>query len=158
MTVMVLGGLWHGAAWTFILWGAWHGLFLALERRRRGALEAEGHRPAAVAATMVVVIFGWVLFRSASLKEALAMASGMIGLHGFALSSAFRWQLGGLELAVLALAFAAVYVGPWLARRAASWASWQPALAGRLAAIPLFLLALLRSTAVSFTPFLYFRF
>jgi alginate O-acetyltransferase complex protein AlgI len=158
MTVMVLGGLWHGAAWTFILWGAWHGLFLALERRRRRAPEAEGRRPLAVAATMVVVIIGWVLFRSGSLKEALGMAAGMIGLHGFALSGAFRWQFGGLELAVLALALLAVYLGPWLARRAASWASWQPVLAGRLAAIPLFLLALLRSTAESFTPFLYFRF
>jgi alginate O-acetyltransferase complex protein AlgI len=107
---------------------------------------------------MAVVIVGWVLFRSGSLREALAMLAGMIGLHGFALSDAFRWQLGGLELAVLALALLAVYAGPWLARRAASRASWEPALAGRLAVIPLFLLALLRSTAESFTPFLYFRF
>jgi alginate O-acetyltransferase complex protein AlgI len=158
MTVMVLGGLWHGAAWTFVLWGAWHGLFLALERRRRRALEAEGRRPAAVAATMAVVIVGWVLFRSSSLPQALGMLAGMIGLHGLGLSNAFRWQLGGLELAVLALALLAVYAGPWLARRAAWRGSWEPALAGRLAVIPLFLLALLRTAAESFSPFLYFQF
>jgi alginate O-acetyltransferase complex protein AlgI len=107
---------------------------------------------------MAVVIVGWVLFRSGSLREALGMLAGMVGLHGFALSGAFRWQLGGLELAVLALALLTVYVGPLLARRVTSWGSWEPALAGRLAVIPLFLLALLRTTAESFTPFLYFRF
>jgi alginate O-acetyltransferase complex protein AlgI len=158
MVVMVLGGLWHGAAWTFVLWGAWHGLFLALERRRRRTLEAEGRRPAAVAATMAVVIVGWVLFRSTSLRQALGMVAGMIGLHGLRLSGAFRWQLGGLELVVLALALLGVYVGPWLARRAAWRGTWEPALAGRLAVIPLFLLALLRTAAESFSPFLYFQF
>jgi len=162
LVVMVLGGLWHGAAWTFILWGAWHGLLLAIERRRR-LPEPEGPRPVAVAATMAAVIVGWVLFRSASVQAALAMYAGMIGLHGLGVSDALRWQLGGLELAVLALALVAVYTGPWLARRgslpaAAARGAWDPFLAGRIAVIPLFLLALLRTAAESFSPFLYFQF
>jgi alginate O-acetyltransferase complex protein AlgI len=170
MLVMVLGGLWHGAAWTFILWGAWQGLFLALERgRRRARQEAgaaqEARRPLAVAATMLVVIVGWVLFRSATLREALSLYAGMIGLHGLGLSAALGWQIGGLELAVLALACFSVYAGPWLARRFAP-ASGAPGLegsvadplAGRLAVVPLFALALLRTAAESFSPFLYFQF
>ena len=162
LVVMVLGGLWHGAAWTFILWGAWHGLLLAIERRRR-LPEPEGPRPVAVAATMAAVIVGWVLFRSTSVQAALAMYAGMIGLHGLGVSDALRWQLGGPELAVLALALVAVYAGPRLARRGASPAAaspgpWDPSLAGRIAVIPLFLLALLRTAAESFSPFLYFQF
>jgi len=162
LLVMVLGGLWHGAAWTFILWGAWHGLFLAIERRRRP--QPAGLRTAAVAATMLVVIAGWVMFRSGTLAEALRMYGGMIGLHGFGVSGALRWQLGGLELAALGLALVAVYAGPALAR---GWGAaapapapvrWDLAATGRVAVIPLFLLALLRTAAVSFSPFLYFQF
>jgi alginate O-acetyltransferase complex protein AlgI len=165
MVVMVLGGLWHGAAWTFLLWGAWHGLFLALERRLRMVREARGAEAAsagawAVAPTMLVVVVGWVLFRSASLAGALRLYAGMIGLHGLGLSAALRWQLGGLELAVLGCALAAVYAGPWLARRLASVRqagdSWV--LAGRVVVIPLFAVALLRTAAASFAPFLYFQF
>jgi alginate O-acetyltransferase complex protein AlgI len=204
MVVMVLGGLWHGAAWTFILWGAWHGLFLALERGRRRSAEAGGQamaaraaagrttaplgpRTLAVAATMLIVIAGWVLFRSPTLGAALLQYAGMIGLHGLGLGAQLRWQLGGLELAVLALALAAVYVGPWLGRRlspeaasaaapiaaapsaapaaaagataarAGAWVLQWP-LAARLAVVALFVLALLRTAAESFSPFLYFQF
>jgi alginate O-acetyltransferase complex protein AlgI len=181
MAVMVLGGLWHGAAWTFILWGAWQGLFLALERGRRRPRQAvsaspaapptepEARRPLAVAATMLVVIVGWVLFRSATLREALSLYAGMIGLHGLGLSAGLGWQIGGLELAVLGFAGLSAYAGPWLARRFAP-ASGAPGfagaparavhlfLAGRLAVVPLFVLALLRTAAESFSPFLYFRF
>ncbi len=175
MVVMVLGGLWHGAAWTFILWGAWQGLFLALERGRRRRDEAERPGPWAVAPTMLVVIVGWVLFRSSTLPAALRLFAGMIGLHGLGLSSGLRWQLGGLELAVLGFALAAVYAGPWLARRLAPAAAAAgpasgptgrsasegvpyPPLAARAAVIPLFVLALLRTAVVSFSPFLYFQF
>ena len=89
----------------------------------------------------------------------------MIGLHGPGLSPQLRWQLGGLELAVLGLALAGVYLGPWLARRtgAAPAEALPPAtgrweLAVRAAVIPLFVLALTRAAAASFTPFLYFQF
>jgi alginate O-acetyltransferase complex protein AlgI len=183
MVVMVLGGLWHGAAWTFALWGAWQGLFLALERLRRRPREpgaeprAEPERPGAwaVVPTLLVVIVGWVLFRSPSLSAALRLYAGLIGLGGLGLSAGLRWQLGGLELAVMAFALVAVYAGPWLARRfapaplarspaggpglaPASGGPWQLPLAARMALVPLFVLALLRTAAVSFTPFLYFQF
>jgi alginate O-acetyltransferase complex protein AlgI len=146
-----------------------------------------GPRTLAVAATMLIVIAGWVLFRSPTLGAALLQYAGMIGLHGLGLGAQLRWQLGGLELAVLALALAAVYVGPWLGRRlspeaasaaapiaaapsaapaaaagataarAGAWVLQWP-LAARLAVVALFVLALLRTAAESFSPFLYFQF
>jgi len=109
-----------------------------------------------VAATMLVVIAGWVLFRSPTPGRALALYAGMIGLHGLGPSAAFGWQAGGLERILLAFALLAVYAGPWLARRLAP--SSLPPLAARAVVVPLFVLALLRTAAVSFAPFLYFQF
>src|SRR5258707_4511420 len=65
-TTMVLGGLWHGANWTFVLWGALHGGALVAERI---ASERPGARPwpvwLAAARTLLIVLVGWVLFRAA---------------------------------------------------------------------------------------------
>jgi len=80
---MLLGGLWHGAAWTFVLWGAWQGLFLILERRfGKAAQYARLPHVVQVLLTFVVVVFGWVIFKAANVQELLAMWSGMVGMHG----------------------------------------------------------------------------
>lgn len=106
--VMVLGGLWHGASWNFVLWGAWQGLWLMLERfvgqrtlkmDRTVAQVHDGHRPGrsddampghrnippsvrlpGVARTLLLVAIGWVLFRSADLPAAVRLLSAMSGL------------------------------------------------------------------------------
>ncbi len=84
MITMLLGGLWHGAAWTFVFWGAWHGAALAVQRR---FLPRGGDRPtslpAALAgwlATMAVVIVGWVFFRAPDFEAALLILRGMATL------------------------------------------------------------------------------
>ncbi len=70
MLTMVLGGLWHGAAWGFILWGTLHGAGLVIERMLRGRIDA----PAWLRWLIVfnLVVFGWVLFRAESLDLALS--------------------------------------------------------------------------------------
>ena len=70
MITMVLGGLWHGAAWGFVLWGALHGTGLVVERFLRGRLDA----PAWLRWLIVfnLVVFGWILFRAENLDLALA--------------------------------------------------------------------------------------
>jgi D-alanyl-lipoteichoic acid acyltransferase DltB (MBOAT superfamily) len=65
MITMVLGGLWHGAAWTFVAWGAFHGLGLVTEHALGGRLKLPGWLRWAV--TFHLVVFGWILFRSESL-------------------------------------------------------------------------------------------
>ncbi len=85
MLTMLLGGLWHGAAWTFVVWGALHGAFLIAERWLRAAL---GDRLASgpwltfaqCGATYVGVCVAWVFFRAPSLEVAWAMLRSMIGL------------------------------------------------------------------------------
>jgi alginate O-acetyltransferase complex protein AlgI len=80
LLTMTLGGLWHGARWTFVAWGLYHGVLLVLHKLWVGfagdsALLAKlratgGYRALAVAATLLLVTLGWVLFRASSLDEA----------------------------------------------------------------------------------------
>jgi alginate O-acetyltransferase complex protein AlgI len=70
MATMVLGGLWHGANWTFVAWGAYHGLLLIIDRAAQPVFT---RMPPALyrLQTFLLVLFGWVLFRSQSFAMAL---------------------------------------------------------------------------------------
>ena len=81
LIVMLLGGLWHGANWTFVVWGAYHGIFLALLRlmpRSATAPTASIIRPIFGAlVTYIVVAIGWLLFRSPTLADASSRISSL---------------------------------------------------------------------------------
>lgn len=81
---MLIGGLWHGASFTFVAWGAYHGILLVAER----VLGEERLQVVPLrirqALTFLLVLAGWVLFRAVSLAQAREVMAGMIGLHGFA--------------------------------------------------------------------------
>jgi D-alanyl-lipoteichoic acid acyltransferase DltB (MBOAT superfamily) len=90
LVTMLLGGLWHGAGWTFVVWGGLHGLYLVINhgwhdlRRRLGQdVDAPLSWPlhaASVALTFVAVVLGWVVFRADSLSTALALLGAMVGV------------------------------------------------------------------------------
>lgn len=97
---MVLGGLWHGANWTFVAWGALHGSALVVYNARlKGRFSLP--RKVNVALTLLVVVTGWVLFRSDSVHQALSIYSAMLGRSGLGMSW-FRGQ--DLTLLVLVVA------------------------------------------------------
>lgn len=157
MLVMLIGGLWHGASWTFVIWGAWHGALLMTERLfGRPALP----RPAGVALTSLAVLLGWVMFRAPTLAAAGGIYAGMIGLHGLGVSAEMAWQVSRLSLVMLAAALIAVWPGQWLAGRLAAAAPWGVRLVERswIALLPLFALALLKVLAESYAPVLYGQF
>lgn len=107
MVTMGLCGLWHGAAWTFVVWGLAHGIGLLVCHLWEG-LRRPLPRPAAWAMTMLFVVAGWVLFRSPDFATAWTMLSAMAGAGG----PAAEWS-GGLERPWLMAAAAAVaVVGP----------------------------------------------
>jgi alginate O-acetyltransferase complex protein AlgI len=84
MITMLLGGLWHGASWTFVAWGGLHGLYLTVNHAWRGtALRLP--RAVGIALTFTAVVLAWVVFRSADFGAALAVLSGMAGLNGTSL-------------------------------------------------------------------------
>jgi D-alanyl-lipoteichoic acid acyltransferase DltB (MBOAT superfamily) len=83
---MLLGGLWHGAAWTFVAWGALHGAYLVVHRAWQHVRTRVSARPAGrlevlagAALTFVAVVVGWVLFRAADLPTAFAILRSMAG-------------------------------------------------------------------------------
>ncbi len=82
LVTMLLGGFWHGAAWTFVIWGAWHGVFLAVSH----AWEERGFRLPRIVSrllTLFVVFWGWAFFRSHTLHDALVLIAKMTGgMHG----------------------------------------------------------------------------
>jgi alginate O-acetyltransferase complex protein AlgI len=82
MTTMLLGGLWHGANWTFVIWGGLHGIYLIVNHAIRAIFD--NRRPAIIAAlawptTFLAVVIGWVFFRASSMSVAFDVLRGMFG-------------------------------------------------------------------------------
>ncbi|MCB9934008.1 MAG: MBOAT family protein [Planctomycetes bacterium] len=96
---MLLGGLWHGAAWTFVAWGALHGIYLGAERVARRYVPERVTRSRFVKAPLILltfhlVCFGWILFRAETFLDAGSLISTMAGLQsapGLELFS--RWNM-----------------------------------------------------------------
>jgi len=90
MITMLLGGLWHGAAWTFVAWGALHGAYLCVNHAWRGLCGRLGWsgpsrwwgRLSAATLTFAAVVVGWVFFRATSFDGALAILKAMTGANG----------------------------------------------------------------------------
>jgi alginate O-acetyltransferase complex protein AlgI len=86
LLTMLLGGIWHGAGWTFLAWGALHGTYLAVNHLWRaawgGADRGAAARLVARTLTFLAVVVGWVLFRAADLGCAATMLAGMAGRTG----------------------------------------------------------------------------
>ena len=162
MLVMLLGGLWHGAAWTFVIWGAWHGTLLVSERllREKGGW-AELPRRLAAARTFLFVSLGWITFRADGLEGALAMYGGLLGANGVGITPALTWQVPLTSVAALVLGCLLVWLPPVsLPPKDSLPAPLAPHKArfATVVIVPVFLLGVLRIVADSFSPFLYFRF
>ncbi|MBC9177729.1 MBOAT family O-acyltransferase [Pseudoroseomonas ludipueritiae] len=107
MLTMILGGLWHGANWTFVAWGALHGGYLIINHvwlrltsshpRLRSALTSCPGQLGGWALTMVAVAVGWVFFRSPDLAAAERMLAGMAGANGMTLPAGLLDRLPILQ-------------------------------------------------------------
>ncbi len=102
---MLLGGLWHGAGWTFVFWGLLHGFYLAVNHAWHGVRRLLGHDPrlsswqgrvVSRALTFAAVVAGWVFFRAGSWDAAVTMIQSMTGMHGFSLPPEVMKKLGPL--------------------------------------------------------------
>lgn len=156
LLVMLIGGLWHGASWNFVIWGAIHGGMLAVERAQ-GKKGFVSHLPhfAQVAFTYSIVLFAWVFFRARDLPTALAYCGSMLGLgtpqEGAALIGGVIYQ----PYYLLSLAAAAIitWSGPQ------TW-EWTRSITPRKAIVILLLFwfSMLVMTTQAFNPFIYFIF
>ncbi len=81
MLVMLIGGLWHGASWNFVIWGAIHGIMLAIERfQGKDSIYRALPRALRVAVTFLIVCLGWVFFRAETLPQAMTYLASLFGL------------------------------------------------------------------------------
>jgi D-alanyl-lipoteichoic acid acyltransferase DltB (MBOAT superfamily) len=108
MLTMLLGGLWHGASWNFMIWGGYHGALLSIERVLRGDRKPDEKwgwtYPLRALLTFVLVMVSWVFFRAADLRQSAQVLGAMFGFtRGGRLLE--TWHI---ELAVLALVVALV--------------------------------------------------
>ena len=149
MLTMLIGGLWHGASWTFILWGAYHGALLVVYRLGARAWDA---LPTIVASSVmfVLVLIGWVLFRATDTTMALAIYSKM-----FIPTAGIVPEAASTFAAIIGLATVWATVGPNVFEfherfKPTAWRVAATATAGGI--------ALAMITGVRPSPFLYFQF
>ncbi len=168
LATMILGGLWHGAAWTFVAWGALHGGYLvvnhawraARQRILAGAPVSRFETSAGAALTFAAVVVAWVFFRSPDMPTAWRMLQDMAGAHGLGMP--------GDGMALLSLGLAIVFLLPnsqhiieGMGERAKG-AEWDRWLAFRLTpfwgGVVGLMIAVSMLTFTTVSEFLYFQF
>lgn len=166
---MLLGGLWHGANFTFIIWGAWHGALLAAERLL--GIGADDNvmglsRLFRVSFTLLAVMLGWVAFRAPDLSSAGVFYQAMAGFNGMGISADLAWQIKGVGLYAIAAGIFLIVIQPAFARYRTPVMLSKESTAMKtvlpvglqLGAVALFVVAVTRLLAMSYSPFLYFQF
>jgi alginate O-acetyltransferase complex protein AlgI len=160
MVVFFLTGAWHGAAWTFVLWGLYNGALLVGERLTGiSVLPDERLTVLRRAATLLLVVLGWVLFRSNGLGQAGDFYGAMASFDLGALSPALDAALTPRAQLALAVGVASFLLPRHFVFGRVLQAGWSGApLVARLAVVAFVPLAAISVAAGSFSPFLYFRF
>jgi alginate O-acetyltransferase complex protein AlgI len=104
MLTMLLGGLWHGASWNFLIWGGYQGALLAIERALRGERPPDDawdwSYPIRAVLTFVLTLVGWVFFRAADLRQSFQVLGQMFGGRGGSLLLE-PWHFGLAALALI---------------------------------------------------------
>lgn len=172
MIVFILCGLWHGASWNFAVWGMYHGAFLMMERQGLGLWIASLRQPLRHLYTLLVVMGGWVLFRTLTMSHGLTYYKAMLGL-GAAANPEYPLSMyldKGLALILLAAMLGSTPWIGWLTRRMPALAVQEPSaipslascIAGSSLRVGCLLLVFLASISVlsagTHNPFIYFRF
>lgn len=160
LTVFLLTGLWHGAAWHFIVWGLWHGFFLIVERilRNRGT-EVRLPKTLKWLYTMLVVVIGWVFFRADGLMAALEYLKCMfsaLAVNG--VNAIYVLQDYGMTFAVGILAMLPILPQYYYLRD--TYVVWKKASAflEPLVIGGLWLLGIAYTVSGTYNPFIYFNF
>lgn len=166
MITMILGGLWHGAGWTYVLWGTLHGFFLVINHAWKRTCERTLilnkltgsflYKPTAITITLLSVVVAWVVFRSTSvagLNNFLVAMSGQNGFHTYndlVLDYSWNWILVGLFITLVLPNTQEIFSGH------KSWLQWRPNKAWAIATAATFMLCVMNLS--KFSPFVYFQF
>ena len=157
--VWLLTGFWHGAAWTFVFWGIWHGFFAILERFVFGDIRKMFPKVLRIAVTVLIAFFGWVFFASPSMGYAFHWIGQMFGSDGLGFWNANTWYF--LRSSLLLLILSVLCCSPWFGK-CLNRLSWRTGKAGAYISSAIYIMLLLCSIAYivgsSYVSFLYFAF
>jgi alginate O-acetyltransferase complex protein AlgI len=153
---MLLGGLWHGASWNFVIWGGMHGGMLAFERSQgREGFYHNLPKPLRIAITFLIVLLGWVFFRTSDLSRALAYLASMFGLGHTYPAAALLSGIFYKPYYLLSLGIAALVV--WAGKQTWDWTQ-RMTIPKTAVCFALGWLALVVLATQEYNPFIYFIF
>lgn len=161
--VFLLTGVWHGAAWTFILWGIWHGIFILIERRL-GLNKSTTKNPFILILksiyTLLVVNFGWVLFRAPSINAAIIYVKNMFMVSDTKPIYTLVWYLNKWNIFILIVAILLAFNLPQMIYKKFSSKINENILftVKYIALLILFGLSIFRIIGGTYNPFIYFQF
>jgi len=158
--VFLISGLWHGAAWNFIIWGAFHGLFLVLDRLFLLKVYTKIGKVPSILITFIITLFGWVLFRADTVLIAQEYFANMLSFDFMNDSIYFDKKF----YFILMIAFIFSFWGGWKKIE-----RWQVKLfqqnKGKMSILLMFCISIIllviclgSITSSGFNPFIYFRF
>ncbi len=163
--IFLLTGLWHGASWNFVLWGAWNGFFIIVERLlgiRKKSEQSTGIQKALWHIySLMIINIGWVLFRAPTITEAIAYLKTMAGI-GLGSTPGFTigWYINNWVLFILLVAVVDIAIG--FGRVKAFCQKYIPAtvyeVSGMLIMFGLFITSVMRIMSGTYNPFIYFQF
>jgi len=171
LIVFVLCGFWHGASWTFVAWGLYHGFFLIIERTSFGSLAGRLWSPVRVLITFLIVMFGWVIFRSDTLPQAISFITVMLGgkqavvdttIISLYVDSKARFEISMALLLAFPIYPYILRLKQVLLRRTSEEPSFALSLAVHLSQLIFFVtvsyFSVISLAAGVYNPFIYFRF
>ena len=159
--IFLVSGLWHGAAWNFVIWGAFHGFFLIIDRLFWLKIVDKIGKPISIAITFFIVVVGWVIFRAESFYQINFYLKSMFGFNiiktCYLISNEF-WAMF-----VIAGLFAFITLAGF-GKKAESFVYFKKGLSLKQSVGMFFIASILLVLSISsisssgFNPFIYFRF
>ena len=158
--VFLASGLWHGASWSFVIWGAYHGAFLVLERAGLLKFYARIGKVCSVFITFLIVLTGWVFFRVEDIGDALLFIKKMYVWNSAGLSVTLQPEF---SITFLVAVFFSFFAFPKIGEKIQNAIYYNDYSMSRyfsmtLISLFLFFISLSAITASGFNPFIYFRF
>lgn len=160
LIVWGLTGLWHGASWNFILWGLYFGALIIIERFFLGKYLEKINPVFSILYTFVLVVFGWVLFDTATLTDALSYFKAMFGGSGLFIDSQALFQLKNYILLFILCIFFSGELPEKIMKKVKKKTSVSKIIdaAAPFVQISIMLICTAYLVDASYNPFLYFRF
>ena len=159
--VFLLSGLWHGAAWNFVIWGAYHGLFLILDRLFLLSILSKSGKLISTLITLFIVIIGWVFFRLDNLSDAFQYIGQMFSFNGLPFDVKLVPMFIFIGVAAIIFSFIHTFkIGKTLENYLFFQEEYTPLAytINTIISVLLFLICVSFITSSGFNPFIYFRF